>query len=128
MHTHTHVHTHTHTHTHTCTHACTHTHTHTHTRMHTHTHTHAHTHTHTHAHTHTHTQASHALTTHSKVKGKGEVKTKNARFIDWAKSQLKQKYQFVSTCNRDHCESWAILYPSFPPSRTMRSFALLKGC
>lgn len=49
-------------------------------------------------HTNTHTQASHALTTHSKIKGKGEVKVKNTRFIDWAKSQLKQKYQFVSTC------------------------------
>ena len=32
----------------------------------------------------------------SRGKGRAELKTKNSRYCDWARSQLKQKYQFVS--------------------------------
>lgn len=37
--------------------------------------------------------ASHTLCVHPKVKSRGEVKARNSRYIDWAKAQLKHKYQ-----------------------------------
>ena len=54
----------------------------------------------------------------SRGKGRAELKTKNSRYCDWARSQLKQKYQFVSLWKLCMWFLWLTLCTAF---RTVRS-------